>query len=147
MSRILRPCSVLLVLVGGLAACGDSAPPPKVAPSVAPKVEVPPPPIDPAVKLALETDLAKARALAEKARGLKEQGMQKARAGGSGKKEFTEAASTMTLAFVSMGKWCEPTSKEVSLTGEQRAYYIAPIFAERALWLQESAELGVLQQR
>jgi hypothetical protein len=132
-----------------LSACSDEPPSAPKTEAPPPKKEAPAPEFDPALKTALDADIAAARGWVEQARALKEQGLGKERAGpkGTGKADFSAAATLYTQANNKMAKWCEPTAKEVVLTAEQRQYYVAAYTAERHGWLQEAATLGPLMQR
>jgi len=127
-------------------ACSEEASAPKAEAAPA-KKEAPAPEFDPALKTQLDADMEAARGWVTQARALKEQGLTKARAGSSGKADFTAAATLYTQANNKMAKWCEPTAREVTLTAEQRAYYVSKLAAERQGWVQEAATLVPLLQR
>ena len=115
-----------LVASASFVACSEKKEAPKAAAPPA-KKEEPAPEFDPALKTALDADMETARGYVTQARALKEQGLTKERSGpmGSGKPDFSAAATLYTQANNKMAKWCEPTAKEVVLTAEQRAYYVA----------------------
>lgn len=146
-----RPIAAILPLVASAAfvACSEESPAPKAEAPPPAKKEAPAPEFDPALKTALDADMEAARGLVTQARALKEQGLTKERSGpmGSGKADFSAAATLYTQANNKMAKWCEPTAKEVVLTAEQRAYYVSKLAAERQGWVQEAATLGPLMQR
>src|SRR5262245_10321224 len=105
--------------------------------------------MDPALKKRLDDELKESRAWVEQARALKQKGIELERSSGTGagRPSFNEAATLYTSATRKMGNWTEPTSIEITLTSEQRAYYVAPIVIERAGWIQEAATLGPLINR
>ncbi len=158
MNRSLKTLSGLLVASALTAACGQSEAPrdAKPAPAPAPQEQAPapapqeqappPPPIDEAKKQALEADMTEARAWVEQARELKKKGLELERSTGpgAGRQSFSSAASLYTQAVGKMGKWCEPTYKEIDLSSEQRSHYVTPLANERRIWLNESATLGPL---
>jgi hypothetical protein len=151
MNRLWAHAAVVMLAASAsfLAACSDekpAAPKPAAPPA---KKEEPAPEFDPALKTALDADMEAARGFVTQARALKEQGLGKERSGpmGSGKADFSSAATLYTQANNKMAKWCEPTAKEVVLTAEQRAYYVSKLAAERQGWVQEAATLVPLLQR
>jgi hypothetical protein len=138
-----------LALVAGLfAGCGEDPPPPKKAPPPAAPVK-PPPAIDAEIKADLDKDLAQARALIEEAKALKAKGQEAEKASkGSGKQNFSEAASKTTNAYNIMAQWCEATGQKLAqLNLEQKEYFIAPITAERQQWLMDAAQLGRMMKQ
>jgi hypothetical protein len=93
--------------------------------------------------------MKESRGWVDQARELKKKGIEQERAGGkgAGRQTFSDAATLYTQATRKMGVWCEPTSLEVSLTAEQRSYYVTPLAAERDVWIREAATLGPLMAR
>jgi hypothetical protein len=145
------PLRFFLGLATALAcACGESeepAAPPAAAPKEKPAA--PPPEIDAAVKKRLDDDVKQSREWVEQARELKKKGIELERSSGTGagKPSFNDAATLYKKASDTMSNWTEPTSLEVSLNAEQRAYYITPLANERQTWIMEAATLVPLLQR
>jgi hypothetical protein len=148
-SRASLVAVLALAAAAAFGGCSESEPEKAPAPAPAAKPPEPPPAIDEAVKKQMDADMAEARTLVEQARELKKKGLELERAGpaGAGKPSFNQAATLYTQAHNKMGKWCEVTAKDVTLTAEQRRYYVNPLAAERQGWLGEAATLGPLLQR
>ena len=129
------------------AGCGNEEPPkapPKEKPApVAPK---PPPEIDAAMKQKMDADMTASRAHVEEGRAARTKGDELAKAGDTtgAKIAYDKALSLMNQSYSQMGHWCETTDKDIVLSAEQRAYYTAPLAAERLGWLSEIAQLGRL---
>jgi hypothetical protein len=143
----------LLLASAGLAAflgaCGDSPPPKKTEPVLAP-VAAPKPPVPEfkaEMKTMLESDTASARKDVEEGRDLRKRGMALRKSGdrAGGTELYNSALTKITGAANRMAKWCEPTTK-LEITSDQRERYLSDLIKERETWILEAAELTTLIQ-